>query len=121
MDKRCYSSTVEGTGSAINVECGFEPSFVALVNIDGGADTAGLLWMGGMADASAWKFDSSGPAISIIASNGITPWTEDLSITASDTSSDGNETSFTGRRGFTIGADTDVNVSGETIAFVAMR
>jgi len=114
-------NTVEGTGSAIDVDIGFVPSALIAVNIDGGGDTAGIIWVRSMGDGNGWKFDSSGPALSILSANGISALMEDLEVSLSNTSSDGDTTTFTGDRGFTIGADTDINVSGETIAYVAWR
>ena len=54
-------------------------------------------------------------------SGGVTPLggTSSLTVTASDTTSDGDETTLTGTKGFRIGTDTDINVSGETIKYVA--
>lgn len=93
--------TVEGTGAAINMELGFTPSFVRLINIDGDAS---LDWMSSMADGEGYKTVAAG-ANAQIATNGITPYA-------------GAEGSAS--VGFTIGADADVNAAGETLHWVAM-
>lgn len=93
--------TVEGTGSAITVTTGFKPRFVLLLNIDG---IAIGMHVQGMTDAHVTKLVDSGAGatdISHATSAGIT-----LSST-----------------GFSIGADTDLNVGGcspETIWYVAI-
>lgn len=94
------SGTVEGTGAAINIELGFSPSYVRILNIDG---IAVAEWIWGMADASAMKQVTAG-TISHPTSNGISPYTGAAGQTPV---------------GFTIGADADVNVSGETLFWVA--
>lgn len=90
--------TVEGTGAAINVSCGFEPRMVHLMNIDGDAEMTQVL-----AEAKAQKRTAA--TFSNPTSNIITAYT--------GTSSAGS--------GFTIGADADVNASGETIKYIAHR
>jgi len=103
------TGTVEGTGAAINITVGFIPKIVKVINIDGDAV---LMWNDQMADAAGYKIltgiDDSADTVSIhqlISSNGITPIDGDH-----DTKS-----------GFTIGADADVNVNGETIVWEAYR
>lgn len=95
------TGTVEGTGSAINMELGFTPSYVRLINVDGDAS---LEWMSTMADGEGYKTVAAG-ANAQITTGGITPYA-------------GSEGSAS--VGFTIGADVDVNASGETIHWVAM-
>lgn len=93
---------VEGTGSAIYVSLDFKPQKVVVYNIDGNAK---LEWCAGMADDKGVKTVDSGAGttdVSYIASGGITP----------------------GTSGFSIGADTDINVGGcssETMIFEAYR
>lgn len=94
--------TVEGTGSAINIQCGFQPKAVLLFNIDG---LAKLEWTENMGAGKGLKTVTAG-TVSFIASNGITKY---AGTAAGD------------KEGFTIGADTDVNVSAETIEYVAIR
>lgn len=111
------TGTTEGTGSAINITLGFVPARVEIENIDG---LATLVWTDQEDDAAGVKQVTDG-TISHITSNGITPLGDDesLTVTASDTTSDGDTTTMTSVRGFTIGADTDINVSGETINYTA--
>lgn len=105
--------SVEGTGSAINVECGFTPDYVWLLNIDdAGSLWPSMTWTADMADASAFKTlaivdsgSTAGKSSEKVTTNGITPY-------AGTVGSDSE--------GFTIGADTDVNASAETIVYVAM-
>lgn len=94
--------TVEGTGSAINIELGFVPSYVKVYNYDG---VAVVEWFAGMTDGHGLKTLPT-PAVSAITSNGISAY-------------DGTSAGFS--KGFTIGADTDVNVSAETIYYYAVR
>jgi len=96
--------TVEGTGSAINVSCGFIPDYVEIINIDSAAGFEKGEWITGMADPSAYKTVAAGTRTKIT-STGIGTYAG----------------STTAGKGFTIGADTDLNVSGETIAYRAIR
>jgi len=88
----------KGTGAAIDVRTvGFRPRHVRVLNI-GGLVTGE--WIEGMADASAWKsLNHASAQNSFITSNGITPLSN----------------------GFTLGADTDLNVSGELCRYVAIE
>jgi hypothetical protein len=102
-DKITHIQTVEGTGAAISITCGFKPSLVKIINIDG---KASLEHTSSMADASGYKvltgIDDTADTVSLhsfITSGGVTLTT----------------------MGFTIGADTDVNVNGETIHVYAVR
>ena len=91
------TGSVEGTGAAITISVGFVPTRVELFNIDG--DCFGQ-WIDPMPAASVVKTVTSGAGttdISYATSNGVT--------TTAD--------------GFTIGADSDLNVSAETIIWVA--
>lgn len=94
------TGTVEGTGAAINVSLGFTPSAVRIDNIDGDAI---LFWNDAMPDASGMKTVAAGTTAHIT-SNGVTPYA-------------GAEASAA--KGFTIGADADVNASAETIVWTA--
>lgn len=97
---RMMTGSVVGTGSAINVRTvTFRPRKVEILNVGG---VCSAVWTDTMADASALKTVDSGAGatdVSLITSNGITPL----------------------NNGFTIGADTDLNVSGETIHWVAYQ
>jgi len=83
-----------GTGAQLDVRTvGFRPVHVKLIN------AGGLVlgeWMEGMADASALKQVNADTTQIILAStNGITPLSD----------------------GFRLGADTDLNVSGELVHY----
>lgn len=95
---RMMTGSFTGTGSAINVKTvTFRPRKVEIFNVSG---VCMAIWTNTMADASAFKKVDSGAGatdISFITSNGITPLSN----------------------GFTLGADTDLNVSGETVHWVA--
>ena len=93
---RIMTGSVTGTGSAINVRTiGFRPKTVKLIN------TGGLVkaeWISPMPDAAAFKTLNHDTAQgAYITSDGITPLSN----------------------GFTIGADSDINASGEAIFYVA--
>lgn len=92
--------TVEGTGAAINIQCGFAPDYVEIINIDGDAR---LTYTSDMADGAGYKVIAAGTG-ALVATGGVTPYAGTAA---------GNS------RGFTIGADTDVNVSAETLVWVA--
>lgn len=91
--------TVEGTGAAINVACGFIPRYVKVINIDGDAT---IEWTSNLADGEGFKDLPTG-VMALMGSNGITP-------------SDPNSTFL----GFTIGTDSDVNANAETLIWIAM-
>lgn len=94
-DRVTYTGVVTGTGSALNVtKLGFRPRSVKLYNIDG---LCTLYWQNNMPDAYGFKEITDGTK-SYISANGITPLVN----------------------GFTIGADADINVSGERIKFEAV-
>ena len=171
------TGTVEGTGSAININCGFKPTAVKVINADGKAI---LDWTTEMGAAYGVKTVDSGTGttdISLITSGGITqleaaPGPVSLtgtgSVTAGDTTLTGSGSAFTTQlqkgdivnvngqtrkvqditsdtvlnvdlpfdttvsgktmknmsgttQGFTIGADSDVNASAETIYWMAFR
>ena len=85
-----------GTVAAYNFDdCGFQPRYVEVINL--AASSSSFKWIEGMAAASAWKTATNGDA-ALVTSNGITVNT----------------------RGFTLGLDTDVNVSSEQISWVAL-
>lgn len=84
-----------GTGTDLLVEkVGFRPRHVRLLNVTGNCT---FEWFDTMADDSAFK--QNGGTQSLVTSNGITPQDD----------------------GFTFGADTDMNVAGEVVHFVASR
>ena len=95
------SGTVEGTGAAINVQCGFTPAYVRVINIDGDAI---MEWEENMTDGEAYKIVAAGTNAQI-ATGGITPYAGSAGANS---------------KGFTIGADADVNASAETLHWIAM-
>lgn len=91
---RVMTGSVTGTGSAFNVRTvGFRPRAVKLINTD--SDDS-LEWTNTMADAAGYKCLKAG-ARAMISADGITPLSD----------------------GFTFGADSDMNVSGEAVSWVA--
>lgn len=92
-----YAGTLAGTGAAITVDIGFRPRYVKVWNVAAGG-LCTLEWTQTMPDAYGFKEVTAGTK-SYITSLGITPLAN----------------------GFTLGADTDVNVSGETVHFVAFE
>lgn len=94
------TGTIEGTGTALNVQLGFKPSVVTLINQDG---LCRLDWCESMGDGKGLKAVTAG-TISFIATDGVTPYD---GTTAGDSA------------GFTIGADADVNAVAETIHYIA--
>jgi len=83
-----------GTAAAFTITIGFKPLFVEVLNCSSGDE---YKWAHGMAAASAFKRVTAGTS-SIITSLGIT------------------QLSY----GFTVGLDTDINVSSEQLTWVAL-
>lgn len=105
MSEQFKTGTQDGTGAAITIELGWKPDHVIVQNIEA-TDYGRLEWFKGMTDAHAIKYlTATDRDLSKITSLGITP-------------SVGDETT---KAGFIIGADTDVNVSGEAITWLAWR
>lgn len=91
---RVMRGAVVGTGADLDVKTvGFRPRSVHLIN-QSSADE--MWWHSHMADASAFKRVTAGTG-SIITTLGITPLAA----------------------GFRLGADTDLNVAGETVLWEA--
>lgn len=108
MSNDIVVGTVEGTGSAINVSIGFVPRVVIAYNIDdAGAVMPIVIWSQNDAAAKGAKLISTGH--SYLAANGISEYAGS-SVVGSEASP-----------GFTIGADADLNASGETINYIALR
>lgn len=102
MSEQFKCGTQDGTGAAINIELGWLPDHVVVQNWEA-ADFARLEWYTGMAAAAAIKTATS--TKSLLTTLGISQYAG----------------STTAKKGFTIGADTDVNVSGESITWLAWR
>ena len=88
------TGSFKGTGAAIDIKTvGFRPKTVDLFNV--GGTTIGH-WTDMMADGSMLKQITAG-TMSLVTSNGVAPLAD----------------------GFRVGADTDMNVSGEQVHWVA--
>lgn len=93
---RIVVGAVIATGSAMNIDTvGFRPKLVRVVNV-GATGLSRLEWFKGMADAAAAKTVTNG-TISVISSDGITPRA----------------------KGFTLGADANVNIITEKCYYEA--
>lgn len=93
---RVVVGAVIGTGVAMNIDTvGFRPKLVRVVNA-GATGLSRFEWFKGLADASAVKTVTNG-TISVVAVDGITPRA----------------------KGFTLGADANVNIAGEIVYFEA--
>lgn len=93
---RVVVGAVIGTGSAMNIDTvGFRPKLIRVVNA-GATGLARFEWFYGMADAAAVKTVTNG-TISVISADGITPRA----------------------KGFTLGADANVNIVNEIVFFEA--
>lgn len=91
--KVAYGAVV-GTGADLDVKSvGFRPRSVELINMDSGDE---LKWSGSMPDAGGLKRQAAGTSV-VLTTTGVTPLAA----------------------GFRLGADTDMNVAGETVHFVA--
>ncbi len=92
--KRVLTGAAYGTGAAKSIRTvGFRPQKVEVFNQSG---LCHAVWTESMADASAMKTVTAG-TITFITSNGVTPLSD----------------------GFTLGADTDLNVADELFHWVA--
>lgn len=94
------TGTATGTGSAINVELGFTPSRVEIVNE---TDPGYYVWTDTMADGEMQKTVGAGTT-TFESSNGISVYT-------------GSEGSAS--EGFTIGTDSDLNGSSDVLHWTA--
>jgi hypothetical protein len=92
---------ITGTGAVINVSLGFIPETVVLRNITSGDE---LFWDEGMAAANGRKRVAAGTS-TLITSGGITAFAGVAGTSAP---------------GFTIGTDTDMNVSAEILHYTAI-
>ena len=106
--------SVAGTGAAINISIGFKPRYVKVFNYnDAGALYPTLEWWEGMPAASGLKTKS-------ITDSGATGLKSSERITSLGISQYEGGGSVAAD-GFTVGADTDVNVSAETFYYMAVR
>lgn len=108
----CAVGSVTATGAAINVSVGFQPRYVKVANT---AKNVVVEYIHGIGAGKGIKDQDKAVAEGgtasytvgpqLISSNGITQYA------GSSTTSEG----------FTIGADTDLNVSGDTLYYIAHR
>lgn len=105
MTNDMYTAKIAGTGAAITVKPGFSPRYVRIINTEG---LCTLEWTKDLTDGYGYKIltgiNATADTVSLqslISTGGITPDGDGLS--------------------FSIGADTDVNVSGEDLLVIAFR
>lgn len=104
---------ITGTGAAINVSLGFVPDYVEVYNNnDAGSLWPTIKWWRGMANGSGLK------TLRVV-DNGSTGNASQNKVTTNGISAFNGSTAAA--RGFTIGADTDLNVNGEDMFFIAYR
>lgn len=103
----CVGSTT-ATGAAINVSLGWTPKYVIVSN-PATTVPANMEWSTGMAAASALRTVASGTNSEAIMSR--------VTVSGISVYSGGTTTP----KGFTIGADTVVNISGDTLYYRAFR
>lgn len=105
--------SVAGTGAAINVSIGFKPRYVKVYNPnDAGALYPTVEWWEGMAAGHGLKLLK-------VVDSGATGNASQNKITANGISQYAG--AATAADGFTIGADADLNVNGETVHYIAIR
>lgn len=95
------TGTATGTGSAINVECGFTPKAVFIYNE---TDPGVFLWLDTMADAEMVKLTDT-VALTFPTSDGVSVYTGSIGANS---------------KGFTIGADSDMNAEDDVIHYFAL-
>lgn len=113
MASNMRTGTVTGTGAAINVSLGWQPDYVKVMNIaDAGNLDPIIEWTSDMPAAAGMKFlrivdnaTTANKSHAYVTSNGITAYAGSASA----------------GEGFTIGADADLNATGEKIVWIAMR
>ncbi|RMD93749.1 MAG: hypothetical protein D6811_04320 [Alphaproteobacteria bacterium] len=90
-----------GTGSAINVSVGFTPARVEIINE---TDPGHYIWTDTMGAGEMLKLVDGTVALTFASSGGISTYAGSSGSAA---------------KGFTIGADADMNGSGDTLHWVA--
>lgn len=111
MSNTTKTGNIAGTGAALKVNLGFVPDYVEVFNFsDAGSLWPTMKWFKGMAAASALKglktVDSGATgnaSQALVLVNGISTYSDSTGA------------------GFIIGADADINVNGETVAYHAAR
>lgn len=102
MNTDIKQGTVTGTGAALNVQLGFQPKIIRIINETSGDE---LFWTFSMGADKGYKRVAAGTG-AFISSGGITVYP--------GTSADENE-------GFTLGTDSDINVNAEVLHYMALR
>jgi len=102
--------TYEGTGAAINIELGWTPEYIRVVNVEDG--DAGWEWFAGMTDGHAIAQVS-------IEDDGTTGAASLAPITSNGVSALAGDRTTPIRPGFTVG--TALSESGKTFRYVALR
>ena len=98
MASPIVTGTYEGTGAAINIDLGFQPSMLIIVNTEDG--DAAWMWFDTMASGTAQALGT----LASVGSNGVTPL----------------EGTLAGQKeGFTVG--TALSENGKTFAYCALR
>lgn len=106
------TGTATATGAAINVSLGWTPRDVVVTNVTG-TNLVQVYWQTGMAAASCLK--TAGTTTTVGSNDAMVislPTVSCISTYAG---------SSTAGKGFTIGADTDLNISGDTLRWRALR
>lgn len=103
MASEIYTGVVTGTGANINISLGFVPDYVEVINYT--APASGK-WFKGMPAGSAFKHIAGTGGLTKITSLGISEY---AGVAGGATP------------GFTIGADTAINVATNPIYWVAGR
>lgn len=105
--------SVSATGAAINISLGWTPKYVIVSNPATTSPTK-MEWWTGMAAASGLRSVASATT-----AGGATTVPIVSRVTVSGISSYAGTTSAA--KGFTIGADTSLNISGDTLYYEAVR
>ena len=101
MPLQMHTERVTGTGSAINVDCGFSPKFVLIVNE---TDPGMFVWFDDMDDAEMGKLTNT-VALTFATANGVSAYAGAIAATPA---------------GFTIGADSDMNAASDVLHVMAL-
>lgn len=96
------TGTVTGTGAALNVSLGFSPKVVAIINE---TDPGLYLWTDTMANAEMLKLVDSTVALTFPTSNGVSTYAGSIAANP---------------KGFTIGADADMNAASDVLHYIAI-
>jgi hypothetical protein len=111
----CKTGVIAGTGAAISVALGFVPKVIRLINL---TTYITADWNDQMALGYIVSKTPAGVATYI--TGGVTPLgaASSLAVSASASTTDGDTTTFTGVKGFSLGVAA-INTSGNSIAYEA--